>query len=289
MKSMKIKPVCYFCQRPINKHMEDFLCPGCNVYVCDRADSGCGHREGPWMIPGHRPEDHMVVCGCCGERECRKDEDGLGYDEADRLRYWDADYPPILYRPPTLHDVEKAIKIKAPEWAGRCFEIAQKVVASGIVIGTPRYGMYWGHISEKCARFCNRAFTHHGWIERPDRTIVDPTRWVFENWKPMIWSGWSRDYDVGGSRLYAADPLPEVTAREKEVKLRLSPGARAVVDQVLGKPKWITFRLIYWLAHRDPDILGPEAREIYQAIDEAGESVLIPIDFRTKVLGKEAL
>ena len=287
---MANKPTCYFCQQVIKERAEEFLCSGCLVYICDSDVYGCGSRTSPWCRPNHNPETHKMPCGTCGEGGCdcvcrTCGEEGC---DLDTHRAEDCGFEDLPVQRPMLSvkDVEKAVKAKAKDWNGRCYEIAKKLSDSGLVKGEVRYGIYWGHISDESTKFAGRSFSHHGWIELPDRTIVDPTRWAFEARNPYIWEGWNSGiYDVGGSKLYAADPLPAVKDSEEAVPLKLGK-AKAFVDELLQKPPRITKNLAIWLAHRSPDALGSMAKPIYQAVVDAGLGAYLQYDMRVAVLGK---
>lgn len=91
----------------------------------------------------------------------------------------------------TIAQVEKAIKIPAKEWHGRCYEIACAIIVAKLVKGEAAYGHYLGEIAAtgwwKHRR--GSVFTHHGWIildTKRDGRILDPTRWSFEDKPPYL-------------------------------------------------------------------------------------------------------
>ena len=95
--------------------------------------------------------------------------------------------------------LETHIGIPAKDWVGRCTEIADKLKKSGLGIArgtTAHYGHWTGPIHSD-SRFSGRKFTHHGWLQKGD-TVIDPTRWVFENADPYIYVGKNDYYDDGG-------------------------------------------------------------------------------------------
>lgn len=98
--------------------------------------------------------------------------------------------------------LETHIGIPAKDWVGRCAEIADKLKKSGLEIAqgtTSHYGHWTGPIHSD-SRFAGRKFTHHGWLQKGD-TVIDPTRWVFENADPYIYVGKNDYYDDGGQKL----------------------------------------------------------------------------------------
>lgn len=72
------------------------------------------------------------------------------------------------------------------------------------VQGEVRYGNWMGPIHPDCPEFGGRPFAHHGWVEKADGSIVDPTRWVFEHVKPYIYEGPNDHYDAGGNEIREA-------------------------------------------------------------------------------------
>lgn len=90
-----------------------------------------------------------------------------------------------------IHKVADDIDFPIKDWPGKCYQVACALVDGGIVDGDAIYGHWVGPIHPKAPVFGgqNRPFTHHGWILMEDGTVVDPTRWVFENAKPYIFIG----------------------------------------------------------------------------------------------------
>jgi len=96
-------------------------------------------------------------------------------------------------------EVEAAIGIPAQQWKGRCFEIASLMVKHGVVKGRAVYG-HWTGIIQPSSYFGDRAgmsFCNHGWVLLDDgETVVDPTRWVFEDKRPYIFVGSEADAET---------------------------------------------------------------------------------------------
>lgn len=92
----------------------------------------------------------------------------------------------------TVGEVADAIGVRPVDWAGRCFEIASRMVDAGLVDGEAVYGHWTGPV-HKNSRFSGQegaGFVQHGWVLLADGyTVVDPTRWVFEAAKPYIFVG----------------------------------------------------------------------------------------------------
>jgi len=97
---------------------------------------------------------------------------------------------------PTLRECEKAIGEPATAWVSRCYEIARKIVDTGLVSrergldGVAVYGHWVGPISPR-SHFADRAklgFVQHGWIYvEAHGMVIDPTRWVFEAKQPYLY------------------------------------------------------------------------------------------------------
>lgn len=101
----------------------------------------------------------------------------------------------------TAQAVADAIQVPLHEWPGNCYAIACAVLKSGMVRGRATYGHYYGYISPLSIPFGGRKWSRHGWITRR-KTIVDPTRWVFEAVKPYIYVGPVNDADYDLSLIH---------------------------------------------------------------------------------------
>lgn len=105
-------------------------------------------------------------------------------------------------RIPTLEECEEAIGEAAKRWAGRCFEIASKIVEAGLVSrerglgGEAVYGHWIGPVSTR-SYFADRrhlGFIQHGWINvETHGMVIDPTRWAFEGKRPYIFADYETD------------------------------------------------------------------------------------------------
>jgi hypothetical protein len=193
--------------------------------------------------------------------------------------------------------VAKKIGIPLNEWAGNCYGIVTAMIEQGIMEGESVYGHYHGPIDSE-SLFKNRIWTQHGWIIQKDGTIVDPTRWVFENGAPYIYRNGpgeknDREYDRGGNRIRNEfrRPMPQFSKKLKPLpkskKLKFdTPETEAWVRNVLDEPPSWTYEQLHWLATMDPKDLGPSAEPVYSALVGAGLGALIPIDNRRMILGE---
>jgi hypothetical protein len=200
---------------------------------------------------------------------------------------------------PTIRAVEDAIGLKATHWPHRCHEIACKMLRARLVVGVERYGHYHGPVSQDHPSY-GRPFQRHGWIEAPDASIIDPTRWVFEGVKPYIYhTPPSDEYDPGGQQLiedmllvYPAGPRnpaadsPNLTdaqrlARAQVVQLEVQGPAQAHLVTLTGGQKGdFNSNQVFWLANLPLSSLGEHAQAIYEAIVDAAPHYkgFIPID-----------
>lgn len=190
----------------------------------------------------------------------------------------------------TPEQIAKKIDWPLEKWPGNCFGIATQMVKAGIVDGKAVYGHYHGFISDDCEMFAHRQFTHHGWIINGD-TLIDPTRWVFENVEPYIYEGPvdDEDYDFGGNRVRAMflRPPPEFDTEHKTYPL--PPGEiRAFAQLMLGTEKEIaTGPQVMWLANLPLDMLEDMAESVFKWIaDDVGIPGFIPYDNRMFILGR---
>lgn len=202
-----------------------------------------------------------------------------------------------------LARAERALGEPAARWKGRCYEIACALVRHKLVPGdaVAVYGHWLGPVAPGSHFDRGNAlpFVQHGWVLLADGSVVDPTRWVFEDVAPYIYAGPSDHYDEGGNEWResregeppAFDPDDEVVSFSK----RVMPSADAwnFVEELLGlrdllgeenyEAGTMTRRQLFWLANRSPKSLGPHAFAVYAAVCKLGERALIPIDNLRKV------
>ena len=192
-------------------------------------------------------------------------------------------------------EVAEQINVPVPSWPGRCYEVAGLLISNGVLEGTLRYGHWLGPISKYCLVEVwrdNPPFVQHGWIELDGETVVDPTRWVFENKDPYIYWGSNEHYDVGGNQWRKAmrNPCPSYSPSAPRASLdiwKLDRDAhKFTMNTIFGGAPGITVDMVFWLANLAPDELGIYAQPIFQAIVDAGYAAAIPIDNRELVLGE---
>ena len=193
----------------------------------------------------------------------------------------------------------KAIEIPTEEWPGCCHKIAALALNVGFVKGELCYGMYTGHIAEDSyfADYSHLGFCRHGWIEKEDGTIFDPTRWVLESVDPYIYEAKNhRDYDYGMARFKEEvqranpTPCPRFTENQKQYEFPDDESLTRFIKTVCGMPdsqKKVSRDQIFWIANRVPQHLGANAAAVYQWIADQGQKVYIPIDFQRRYLKKE--
>lgn len=182
---------------------------------------------------------------------------------------------------------------KASDWHGRCMEIATKLAPhfGGVAV----YGDWLG----ECMGFWKKraAPVHHGWIVLPGpqgnyteatETIVDPTRWSFEDAKPYIWSGKNDgNYDEGGNQQRFTN-MRKPDGEGDDVRLVFK--SEFIYDRIkdLLDDSCLTFdrcncglpkSFVYYIANLPPDELGWFiVAEVYEALDRAGCRAFIPMD-----------
>ena len=195
---------------------------------------------------------------------------------------------------PTVQEVEETIGTPADEWVGRCYEIACRVIKTGLVIGEDVFGAWTGPIHAD-SFFAGRPFTQHGWILTPDDQIVDPTRFVFEAAEPYIFAGPREahlaEYDRGARRINRAllgdHPPPVVEDGEDLFHVEFEGFGHDYVWMIFGQDckSQLSWMQLHWLAHRTPEELGEAAKPVLEGIIAAGKAGLIPFDTRIEVLG----
>lgn len=88
----------------------------------------------------------------------------------------------------------------AVAYAGRCDDAVETMLANNLTAGVRRDGVWtgpaknWGWRERRWLRDA-KGRPIHVWIERPDGTVVDPTRWTFEGVWPYVYVGPKDLYD----------------------------------------------------------------------------------------------
>lgn len=131
--------------------------------------------------------------------------------------------------------------------------------------------------------------------------IFDPTRWVFEDRDPYIFD--ERDtnsyYDIAGDGLRIATlrPFPSATDHAALKPIKLPQDTIQHIRHVIAGRDGTTLKAeknghisvsipqLAWIANLPLALLGPHARAVYQALDEAGFHALVPIDCREVAMG----
>lgn len=186
-----------------------------------------------------------------------------------------------------LYEAERIVGDKANTWPGRCAEIASKLASA--VGGASVYGHWLGPPGEFYAGRSS-GFIQHGWIEMPDGSVVDPTRFVFEDMEPYIFEGTDDEgfYDRGGNKLRERRMTtpPEFTEDGEVHTMDFRDDVLTHVEGLLHHPgPWLTSEQALWLANLPVSVLGAYARPIYTELQDAGLGAFIPIDNERMVLG----
>lgn len=188
-----------------------------------------------------------------------------------------------------IEDVAELIGVPIDDWAGRCHEIASKLLKCNIIKGELCYGVWAGSIHPD-SHFAGRKITHHGWIECSNGEVVDPTRWVFECAEPYIYVGpRGKEYDFGGNDLRAEMcqnktlPPPPGRGDKSWPLIDLTPDAVLSIRSILQHTgDNIGVQQLFYLANCHPSVLGESIVPIYEWIIGLGHSGLIPIDNRRR-------
>ncbi len=202
--------------------------------------------------------------------------------------------PEAMERLPKLAEVERRLGEPASKWAGRCYEIASKIVDAGLVKGVAVFGHFTGEINPE-SYFGDRhhsPFVQHGWVLLDDGRVLDPTRWAFDGREPYLHVGpLTKDYDEGGNefRKAVSKPIPDYDPNDRmfDFNQKVLPSGKAWthIERLLQiEPPQdvgvLTFAQVFWLANAPFEQLEGHAEDIYKAIEAVGESALIPVDNR---------
>lgn len=194
--------------------------------------------------------------------------------------------------------IEQTIGILTADWHGKCHEIASLLLTKNLTTGKLRYGHWLGPVHPNSIFACYpHGLVHHGWIEREDGSIVDPTRFEFEQLAPYIYMGKNDYYDAGGNQIKLANlrPSPPWNQSDKRELVILKDNnhilskfikenidCRSTKDTII-----IQVMQACWLANLPLQILEDAAKPVYAALIEAGEVGLIPYDNRHMIMDKE--
>lgn len=199
----------------------------------------------------------------------------------------------------------KKIGIPLEEWPGNCYGIATAFVKAGLIRNARAvYGHYYGPVHRQSmfwVPYSKAGWCRHGWIfAKSEGSIVDPTRWVFENVAPYIHVGRDSDeYDEGGSRLRAAllrpppayDEMLPKNVEPRPITLKMSKAAmdhvRSLFQGLIRKDGVMSQSQTFWLANLPVQMLKPHAASIMKALVKAKLSATIPIDNYRAVLGED--
>lgn len=182
--------------------------------------------------------------------------------------------------------VEAVIGVQTEEWKGNCYGIASLCLDKGLVPnGILRYGHYRGpiHKDSMFAKSRGMGFCQHGWIELPDNTVWDPTRWVFENVEPYIYIGKNDHYDVGGNihRMATRMPAPKFDESAKMIELVAEDAVLNIVKDILRDHRQgnkFTINQVGWIANEDPRTFGNMAKSFYKSLEKCKMDAFVPVD-----------
>jgi hypothetical protein len=199
---------------------------------------------------------------------------------------------------PNPETIAEKIGILVTDWPFNCYFIACRVVDAGLTPGgVPVYGHYLGPIADGSlwADRRGRPFIRHGWVVMPDGSIVDPTRWCFDNKGPYIYTASkesaAEEYDEGGNALLTAmmkhHPRPEWNPEDPKPFVIFFDTATDFVRSLLQCPKSqpdnkYNVGQLFWLANLPYNVIGDHLLEICDALKPAKLIALIPIDNRTR-------
>lgn len=191
------------------------------------------------------------------------------------------------YNPQT---VSEKIGIPLNDWAGNCYGIACQMLVHEVLEGRPCYGHYHGKIAPNTL-FSDRPIVQHGWIETKDGYIIDPTRWVFENVEPYIFTNkknLAKEYDEGGQRLLklTMPPIPEHDSSKAICSIDDKKMAFLISSMLKRKnvQTQLTVMECHWLGKQPLDMLGDNAKDLYQFMIDKNQSAWIPLDNKLKVM-----
>ena len=184
--------------------------------------------------------------------------------------------------------IAERIGMELGKWPGNCYAVACQMLKSKVVKGRPAYGNYHGPVAPS-SMFFGKVVVRHGWIERADGMIVDPTRWVFEGVEPYIYEGLpSMEYDEGANLLRAGFARPAPIFNPDKQMVAVPHGeTRELFSALLGmsevRPEINTEQAL-WLGNMPLQALGGNAKPVYEALTAMSLKVFVPIDNYKRVM-----
>ena len=195
-----------------------------------------------------------------------------------------------MRRLPTIKRCEQVLALPASGWKGKCYLIASMLVDHKLVDGVAVYGHWVGPVKPGTMfyRKSGMGFVQHGWVLRADKTVVDPTRWVFEGRDPYLYAGPADHYDEGGNRLREArvslPPAYDPEVRVIKVGTAVSADtcrflmAALNVDPTKQPTRAFTVWQLAWVMNLPPSMLGDHLKGVYRAAERLKLTAHIPID-----------
>lgn len=193
----------------------------------------------------------------------------------------------------TAEAAAAAINLPLQDWPGNCYAVACQILKAGLAQGRAVYGHYLGPVAPGTL-FSGRSLIQHGWIETPDGHIIDPTRWVFENVTPYLYSisvKLTQEYDEGGNRFRAANQKPAPAFNDNETLYYISEPSAPIFNRLLLQPAnqiVCSQSQIFWLANLSLLTLQDDAKAVYEELDRLHLLALVPLDNKMKILGQKA-
>ena len=186
--------------------------------------------------------------------------------------------------------IAKRIGMELGDWPGNCYAVACQMLKCKVLKGRPAYGNYHGPVAPS-SMFFGKIVVRHGWIERADGMIVDPTRWVFECVEPYIYEGLpSMEYDEGANLLRArlARPAPIFDPNKQMVTVPAGE-VRELISGLLGMSEVraeINTEQAFWLGNMTLQALGGHAKLVYEALTEMHMKVFVPVDNYERIMNR---
>lgn len=202
---------------------------------------------------------------------------------------------------PTLAQVQRAVGIPITNWPGKCSLIASALLehAQAHPIGAFKdladgkyiYAHYLGPVHKK-SRFHGNLFSHHAWI-RVGNTIVDPTRWAFDQpEKPYMHVGPASDPDYDeeqhSAKAFIRQDAPPFNPDDRPCALPTEnrEALASLCENFLGTDPYqtqngkVSVGQIFYLANLPPSQLGGSKETLHNWLISVGHESAIPFDYQ---------
>lgn len=171
----------------------------------------------------------------------------------------------------------------------KCFAVAtvleRMLKEKGIKGARAVYGMWEG----RCVEKRQTGHYRHGWVVIDKKTIIDPTRWVFDSVKPQVYKGSvakNKEYDEGAVKFRASTynrPFPKFDKNQNVKEFHWSQEVKDLFKTLTNQDGTkMSMSQILWCCNLPFSTYGDELiNEVYTEFEKSGFTSFIPFDYKS--------